>query len=195
MTIVADRRSVASGTTNKPEPPPELPSVDDAQQFYLEGSYAASTIMWQNQRPNVVQGVVCYVDPEPGGLAWVLERVASELSRLVQLRPGWDGRHGKPVTQEAVYGTAGVLINLLDRNSQVPQFFPLPDGGIQVEWYGDNEIEIDVDGSGGAYVIATSKGEVVAEGVLEQAGPSDLTATISVLLKELSTQPGGRHRT
>jgi hypothetical protein len=191
MTIVADRRSIASGTTNKPEPPPELPSVDDAQQFYLEGSYAASTIM----RHNVVQGVVCYVDPEPGGLAWVLERVASELSRLVQLRPGWDGRHGKPVTQEAVYGTARVLINLLDRNSQVPQFFPLPDGGIQVEWYGDHEIEIDVDGSGEAYVIATSKGEVVAEGVLEQAGPSDLAAAISVLLKELSTQSSGRHRT
>jgi len=60
-------------------------------------------------------------------------------------------RRGKPVTREAVYATARVLANLLDRHSQIPQFFPLPDGGIQVEWYADNQIEIDVDGSGEAY--------------------------------------------
>jgi hypothetical protein len=86
-----------------------------------------------------------------------------------------------------VYATAQVLVKLIDGHSQVPQFFPLPDGGIQVEWYGNDEIEIDVDGSGEAYAIATSNGEVVAEGVLEQSGPSDLASVIAVLVKGLST--------
>ena len=189
MTVLADRRSAASGTTSQPEPPPCLPNVEDAQQFYLAGSYTGSAT-GQSQWHNVIQGNIWYVDSEPGGLAWVLERVASELTRLGQLRPGWDGRHGKRVTQEAVYATARVMINLLDRHSQVPQFFPLPDGGIQVEWYGDDEIEINVDNSGEAYVIASSNGDVVAEGILDQAGPSDLAATIAVLIKGLSTQPG-----
>ncbi len=38
MTVLADRGSKASGTTREPEPPPDLPNVDAAQQYYIYGS-------------------------------------------------------------------------------------------------------------------------------------------------------------
>lgn len=184
MTVVADRRSVASGTWSQPEPPPELPSVDDAQRFYLFGTRARST--WFSCQ--AVPGPV-YVESAPGGLARVLEKVAGELTRLGQLRPGWDGRQGRPVTQEAVFGAAWVLGNVLDARSEVPQLFPLPGGGLQIEWYGDDQVEIEIDAVGRAHILATTaNGRILTEGTFDPQTPSGLTATIAALIKNLSAQ-------
>jgi hypothetical protein len=38
MTILLDRGSKASGTTRELDPPPDLPNVDAAQQYYIYGS-------------------------------------------------------------------------------------------------------------------------------------------------------------
>jgi hypothetical protein len=44
----------------------------------------------------------------------------------------------------------------------VAQFFPLPDGGIQVEWYIEgNELEIEIDSEGHLYSLSSS-----ADGIL-----------------------------
>lgn len=189
MTILADRRPVASGTTTQPEPPPELPNVDDAQQFYLRGSYVRSTAVrpWASQ--SVTTGHVYYVERGSGGLGWLLDRLETELSRLSQLRPRWDGHRARPITREAVYGMATVLARLLDLQSEVPQFFPLPGGGIQVVWVADNEIEIEVDAAGEAQVLATdANGDVLAEGILDSESSSELVSTVVNLLKDLSAQ-------
>jgi hypothetical protein len=189
MTVLADRQPVASGATTQPEPPPELPNVDDAQQFYLSGIHAWTTAVGPWFCYTITPGPVYYVEPRPGGLAWVLGRVAEELSRLGQFRPGWDGRRARPITREAIHATARVLARLLDGQSAVPQFFPLPGGGIQVEWLADDQIEIEIDGAGEAHVLATSaSGDVLAEGILDPQGQSDLAATVARLVNKLSAE-------
>jgi len=197
MTVLADRQPVASGAITQPEPPPDLPNVDDAQQFYLSGTYAGSTAAGSWFFQTVTPGPVYYVEPGPGGLAWVLVKVAEELSRLRQLRPRWDGHRARPITREAIDAAARVLARLLDAQSEVPQFFPLPGGGIQVEWLADDQIEIEIDGAGEAHVLATSaSGNVLAEGILDPQGPSDLVATVAGLVKNLSAEvAAGRQRT
>jgi hypothetical protein len=113
--------------------------------------------------------------------------LTKELVRLRALRQGWDGRNAKPITPEAIYGTILVLNALLDGNSEPPQFFPLSEGGIQVEWCGHDEVEIAIDGSGEAHVLATAEnGDVIAEGILDPIGPSDLVATTAAIVKNLS---------
>jgi hypothetical protein len=189
MTILADRQPIASGATTQPEPPPVLPNVDDAQRFYLCGSYASSAAVgpWPC---NSTSGYVYYVERGPGSLAWILREVAGELSRLSQLRPRWDGHRARPITQEAIYATARVLTSLLDWKSEPPQFFPLPGGGIQVEWLADDQqIEIEIDQVGEAHVLATAaSGDVLVEGILDLQGPSDLVTTVARLVKELSAE-------
>jgi len=189
MTILTDRQPVASGATTQPGPPPELPNVDDAQQFSVSGSYAGSTAVGAWLFHAVTPGPVYYVEPSPGGLAWVLSRVARELSRLRQLRPRWDGHHARPVTQEAIYATARVLGRLLDGQSEVPQFFPLPGGGVQVAWLANDQIEVEIDAAGEAHVLATAEnGDVLAEGILDPQGPSELVVTVTRLVKNLSAE-------
>lgn len=187
MAVLEYRGPVAPGAISQPTPRPALPNVDDAQQFYLSGPYAGTTSSAFGYFQNVVVGQVCYVESEQGGLALLLDKVTGELGRLLQLRPGWDGHRARQITHEAVFATARVLARVLDRHSEIPQFFPLADGGIQVEWYADEQIEIEIDGAGDAHVLATAaNGEVVAEGSFDPQGSSDLVSSIAAMVRSLS---------
>lgn len=91
-----------------------------------------------------------------------------QLKELLALRRGWDGRWAAPVTVEAVETVIGVLEALMTETSLPPQFFPLADGGIQLEWHaGGDDIEVEVDGAGEAHVLAIDSTEqTVADGIL-----------------------------
>lgn len=206
MTILADRQPIASGATTQPTPPPELPEVDDAKQFYLFGSYSGvarlSGIHAEFGHPGWARppatGATCYVERGSGGLAWVLREIVKELTRLMELPSRWDGRQAQPIKPETVFAGVAVLANLVDYTSELPQFFPLPGGGIQVEWLsGTHEVEIQIDQSGEAWVLATTAdGDEIAEGILNPQGPSDLDATVAGLVKIISAEIAAeRHRT
>lgn len=180
MTVLADRGSKASGTTQEPQPPPDFPTVDAAQDFYIYGSRAHSVIQVKWQRMAAMR----WVDP------WdrLLEAVASDLARLQDLRPGWDGRRARRITPEAIRSTLEILGRLLNISSESPQIFPLPVGGIQLEWLaGGDEIEIEIDSSGASRVLAESAtGETIAEGDLDPSQPGGLIAVVAAFLRELS---------
>jgi hypothetical protein len=198
MTMLADRQPVQSGATTEPEPPPALPDVDDAQQVYLAGTYQPIMNVRVVSAHHLSTGPV-YFESASGGLAQVLHMVAAELSRLKNLQAGWDGHRARPITREAVFATAAILARVLDGHSEVPQFFPLPGGGIQVIWYTDQvEIEIEIDSAGKAQVVAeTAQGETVAEGIFGTQGPPELTETVAGLVRDLSAYVTAerRHRT
>jgi hypothetical protein len=184
MTILADRRPIASGVTTHPAPAPELPELDDAQQFYLSGGYTGYT------RVRSAPPAPVYYDRGSEGLAWVFREIVKELTRLMELPPRWDGRQARPIKQEAIYAFLQVLPYLLDQTSEPPQFFPLPSGGIQVEWLsGTQQVEIEIDQSGEACALATTAdGDVLAEGILDTQGPSDLVSTVAGLVKNISAE-------
>jgi len=189
MTILADRESKASGTTQERLPPPELPAVDAAQDFYIYGSKAhrAIQVKWQPKPP------LRWVDP------WdrLVESVALELIRVQQLPSGWDGRRAIPIAVEAIRGTVEILGRILDVDSEPPQIFPLPTGGIQLEWLAaGDEIEIEIDASGVAHVLAESAGgDTIAEGELDpREQPDGLIVVVRQFLKHLSTAVSDERR-
>jgi hypothetical protein len=100
---------------------------------------------------------------------WLVQHVERELNGLLGLRPGWDGRRAAIVTDDAVMSAVEAVAALLeDDTAAIPQFFPLPDGGVQVEWHvNDNHVEIEIDAAGAPHVLAVDRdGHVVVEGEL-----------------------------
>ena len=126
---------------------------------------------------------------------WFDDHLNQALNRLFALPPSWDGSGSAEVTLEAIQGAALVLAQIVDENSPAPQFFPLRDGGIQVEWHiGGNGIEVEVDGSGEAYVFAgKASGEVVVDGEVAADEQSSLLRTLTTFLNELALRPPLAH--
>jgi hypothetical protein len=191
VTILDDPKPTASGTTTQPEPPPNLPDVDQARHFYLYGygTGAMSAGTWTVVHYGPATGSGYYGQPEPSRQNILLESALRRLILFRRLPPRWDGYRAKVITQEAVYSAAWILGAVLDDDSELPQFYPLPDGGIQIDWYADTQIEIEVDGAGEAHVLGVAaNGDVLVEGPFDPQAPSDITATVKTLVKDVSAQ-------
>ncbi|HEY0871691.1 MAG TPA: hypothetical protein VGD55_14930 [Acidothermaceae bacterium] len=88
--------------------------------------------------------------------AW-LSHATDTLNRLLALEQAWDGQRARPVTPAAVTGMIAILAVVMDDDLASPQIFPLPDGGLQAEWHaGGHDVEIEIEGDGAVYVIATT---------------------------------------
>lgn len=188
MTILDDQRTVASGTTSKAEPPPQLPTVDAARQYYLYGASGVATGGgWVFQYATYASAYSVH-SKEPDRRATLVEWAAQELTRLRKLSRGWDGDRANPITQEALYGAVWVLSALLDEHSRRPQIFPLPDGGIQVEWYAEgDEIEVEIDRTGEAHVLAESaEGTTLAEGTFDPQSPGEMVSLVAKIVRDFS---------
>lgn len=160
MTVLDDY-AVGSGLTRKPLPRPLLPSLRAAEDFYL-GTHAPPT-----RRVTIVTA-----GGEQDPLRPFYAYAERQLDQILALPDGWDGRRGVAISETAVETAVRVVASILDARSALPQFFPLPDGGVQVEWHlADNDIEIEVDGLGDAHVLAMdAEGRIVVEGSI---GPAD----------------------
>ncbi len=188
MSKLADRRPPATspGLTSPGYPPPNLPSADAARDFYLHGMsvWAAGTWLQGNRH----LGWTFNREPESIRLNALFDLVTDRLRRLRLLRPGWDGRNAQPVTEAAIYGTAWLLDRILDAESEPPQIFPLTNGGVQIEWYAaGEEIDIDVDSSGTAHVLATTAaGQTIVEGSADPREQGQLLSDLSKHVRSFS---------
>lgn len=126
---------------------------------------------------------------------WFDDHLNVELNRLFALPAGWDGFSADEVTVEAVAETVAVLASIVNESTVAPQFFPLADGGIQIEWHvGGNDIEIEINGAGSVYVLATrSTGETVADAEIRTSGDDAIMRSISGFANELSARLGLAH--
>lgn len=105
-----------------------------------------------------------------------------ELQALVDLPERWDGRRARPVAPRAVEAVVQLLAGVMTDELVRPQYFPLADGGVQVEWHaGGHHMEIEVDPTGGAHLLITEPDSVDVEvdmpagalvGLIEQLQPS-----------------------
>jgi hypothetical protein len=186
MSAVADRLPTSPGLTSPLDPPPDLPSAEAAREFYLYGTDAIAPVAW-SYAPRNEAWIAGGVSQKRDRLTSLLNLVAAELRRIQRLRPGWDSHHAVPVTQAAVYGAASLLGRVLDATSEPPQIFPLADGGIQVEWYAGDEIDIEIDSGGTAHVLATSSaGPILIEGSFDPQTPSQIISDLTKYVRELS---------
>lgn len=126
---------------------------------------------------------------------WFNDHLNLELNRLFALPSGWDGYTAAEVTVEAVRELVEVLFLAVGKKTVCPQFFPLSDGGLQAEWHIDgNDIEIEVDGTGSAYVLATGPaGETVADAEIRADADNPDLRVVAAFLNELSERFGLAH--
>jgi len=117
-----------------------------------------------------------------------LKEIERKINRLLDLSAGWDGRRAACTTSTALTATLQVLLQLTTPDSLPVQLFPLPDGGIQIEWHiSGNSLEIEVDGDGEAFVTAeSSDGQIIAEGDLDSASTQGLMRNARKFLAHIS---------
>jgi hypothetical protein len=124
--------------------PRRRPSLDPDEAFYYRDPQAP---------PRRV--VAIEADAERKSL---FEEVQRKINQLLLLDRGWDTRHAEPITREAVEATVWLIHWLTTPTSAVPQFFPLPDGGLAIGWrVAGDEIEIEIDAQGQAIVLAVRR--------------------------------------
>ncbi len=177
------RERVASGATLAPSPQIGLPNLSTAEEFYSRG--ASETAV----RKIRISLSGSYASPES---VWFAAWVEDELDQLLRLAPGWDGHRAERVTEQAVATAVHIFFAITDRSSVLPQFFPLPDGGIQFEWHvGGQALEVEVDGAGGVYALAYSKtGGVTFEEELT-LNDRDMVNAVRRIVRSLSDRVSG----
>jgi len=126
---------------------------------------------------------------QSGPRPWYVDLVELELNKIASLGKGWDGNRARPVTFRALKSSVEVLSGLLGEDSPTPQFFPLPDGGVQVEWLvAGNSVVIEIDGEGVAYVLATTVSDRdIADGIISRQDPQQMRC-VAKFLSALSRQ-------
>lgn len=79
-----------------------------------------------------------------GAQAWI-EQFRARASRLLTLKPGWDGPGSEAVSLHALYYAEHLLGLALAgvRSPVLPAVVPTAAGGVQLEWHG-NKVELEV---------------------------------------------------
>lgn len=73
------------------------------------------------------------------------DEVKARLDKLVDLKIGWDGYQGRPVTFQNAYFAMQMLESACQPDALTPQIVPGSDGDLQVEWHlrgGDIELHV-----------------------------------------------------
>lgn len=72
--------------------------------------------------------------------------IGNELTRLINLPEDWDSHGGRPVSKNMALIAAHLLARL-GPQFEIPDFFPLSDGGLLLEWESEAlEIAIEIRG-------------------------------------------------
>ncbi len=75
--------------------------------------------------------------------------VGQRLSELLALQPNWDGYGAERIDPDALRFANDVLDDVLEWPIPAPQIFPVPDGGVQLEWSaGPVELELELEPGG-----------------------------------------------
>jgi hypothetical protein len=112
----------------------------------------------------------------------LLEMVAETLNDLLGLPPDWDGDGAESVSAMASRAAIDVLESIADPDTVVPQVFPLPSGGVQLEWLiAGNDLELEFAPDGHVYALGTDALDKV---VLERDAPDRLGADVRAEAKD-----------
>lgn len=84
----------------------------------------------------------------------IKRRIAHRLERLLQLGSGWDGAGARKLDPDALATAARVIAAGIRDGLPEPELFPVPDGGVQVEWRaGPVELAVEFEPNRGGVVF------------------------------------------
>lgn len=183
MTIL-DERTLAPSATTFPASPRWL-RPDTTAQFFALGQ--ANYRLERQLNVQLVDRQGEMTRPE-----WV-RRLGSQLNELLELGEGWDGYRAKSISEFSVKAVIAIMVEVMNDGLAFPHIFPLPDGGLQLEWHADgDDVELEVEANGSAFAfIRDRNGNVVVEGDvavrdLDSTSPTVLDDTSRELLSKVS---------
>lgn len=178
MTLTEDL-PVSSGATLYPRGTIADPERRSAEDFYQQGAGQTSRAV-----------AIRVVGPD-GSLRrdWLASHMETQLNELLRLDAGWDGDDADPVSLEAVTSVVAIIGQISSDLAVPPFVFPLPDGGLQIEWHAGREaVEIEVDGKGAGHLLVTDEeGTIVVNDELMPLGPAN-PSTARRAVERLSTR-------
>ena len=174
---------IAPGATLYPQAGRDRVDTQDAEDFYLQPGLSVP------KRQIFIQ-----LGAAQGNLRWLADHVQTEVNAILALGEGWDGHRAKPITDEAAGSTISLVFALCDDLSLPPQFFPLPDGGVQIEWHvGGEAVEVEIDGSGDAHaLVIDDSGAVIVDSALEPDASESLLPVQAVVRRLSIRAASGR---
>ena len=119
---------------------------------YQDGPWDGPRVTLVNPtRARPVQDSTVFSNPRP---AWANEAL-QKLGALMDLRSGWDGHVGKPISSVALSYTFNILGHIMQPGVPLPSITPLSYGGVQLEWHRKGwDLEIEIVGAGKIQVFA-----------------------------------------
>ena len=104
-----------------------------------------------------------------------------KLGALIDLKPGWDGHFGMPITHASASYAFDILRHVMQPGVPLPSITPLSYGGVQLEWHRKGwDVEIEVPGPGKIYVFTR---DIRSEIETERELSADFTALGGVIDK------------
>ncbi len=110
----------------------------------------------------------------PEGLVDSTLRLDRRLDELTTLASNWDGSGAQSVDRGALRLAGAVIIQALRAGLPEPEIFPVPDGGVQIEWQAgpvELELEIECGGQVGVFVCDDEQAAQQIDGQI----PEDLS--------------------
>lgn len=72
--------------------------------------------------------------------------VEARLDELIELPPDWDGYGAQPIDRQALIFAARVIDAATRHGLPTPEIFPVPSGGVQLEWVSRSmELEFEIE--------------------------------------------------
>lgn len=83
------------------------------------------------------------------------DQLNARLEELIGLEANWDGYGANTIDRRAIRQAVSVIKWSMDAGLPVPELFPVPSGGVQLEWTAGSvelEFEIEPDGQSAVFV-------------------------------------------
>jgi hypothetical protein len=92
--------------------------------------------------------------PERDLSGQVEQRITHRLETLLELNAGWDGADAHSIDPEPLVVAGRLIAQAISAGLPEPELFPVPDGGVQVEWRaGPVELELEIEPGHSAIVF------------------------------------------
>ena len=97
---------------------------------------------------------------------WQIQALKA-VCQLVNLRYDWDSYRSPPISSMALTASTRLIAIIDPEDLPVPQVFPVPGGGLQLEWVvGVRELELEILPDGRVEFLKVEGGQPIEEGQL-----------------------------
>lgn len=112
-----------------------------------------------------------------------VKTVVEKIAELARLSENWDSYGSRPIQPAAIEKTIELLRELSKFDLPLPQIFPVPGGGIQLEWQNaERELEIELLSDGSVeFLIVDEEGEM-REGQISPYSSAEIYRLVHWLL-------------